>query len=113
MANLVNYNGFDFSTICGGADPFVGISDEQILVGGRFKTLKRVTIQGRIIPDSPSCPNSLTVTSKISTLINSLKNDFLLLNAGGFSLNNARCESIDINQSNFFSIPYKLIKFWF
>jgi|688.fasta_scaffold03615_13 hypothetical protein len=103
MANLVNYNGFDFSTICGGADPFVGISDEQILVGGRFKTLKRVTIQGRIIPDSPSCPNSLTVTSKISTLINSLKNDFLLLNAGGFSLNNARCESIDINQSNFFA----------
>lgn len=103
MANLVNYNGFDFSTICGGADPFVGVSDEQILIGGRFRTLKRVTVQGRIISDSPSCPNSSTVTSKIKTLIDSLKNDFLPLTAGGFSLSFARCESIDVNQSNFFA----------
>jgi hypothetical protein len=103
MANLVNYDGFDFSTICGGADPFVGVSDDQILVGGRFKTLKRITVQGKIIPDAPSCPNSSTVTSKIKSLIDSLKNDFRSLTAGGFNLSIARCESIDVNQSNFFA----------
>jgi hypothetical protein len=103
MANLVNYDGFDFSTVCGGADPFVGVSDDQILVGGRFKTLKRITVQGKIIPDSPSCPNSSTVTSKIKSLIDNLKNDFRSLTAGGFNLSIARCESIDVNQSNFFA----------
>ena len=102
MANLVQYGSFNFSTVCGGFDPFVGVSDEQVLVGGRFKTAKRITVQGRIIPDAPHCPNSQTVTSKINSLINGLKDDFLSLSAGGLSLSFARCESIDVSQSNFF-----------
>jgi hypothetical protein len=101
MAGLVNYNTFDFSSVSEGVDPFVGVSDEQVLVGGRFKTLKRVTVQGRIIPQN-FCPNSQSVTSKIKTLLNALKDDFKALRAGGISAQFARCDSIEVNQSNFF-----------
>lgn len=101
MANLVNYGGFDFSSVSEGVDPFVGVSDEQVLVGGKFKTLKRITIQGRIIPTN-FCPNSQNVSSKIKNLLDALKNDFQQINAGGLSAQFARCESIEVNQSNIF-----------
>ena len=102
MANLVKYGTFDFSTVCG-YDPFVGINDESIIVGGKFQTLKRVTIQGKILPTSPNCANeSNNVTSKINQLILGLKNDFQLLQAGDIQLNFAKCESVDIDQSSFF-----------
>lgn len=103
MANIVKYGNFDFFTVCG-YDPFVGISDESIINGGKFKTLKRVTIQGKILPTSPpNCANeSNNVTTKINTLINSLKNDFQTLQAGNIILEHAKCESVEIDQSNFF-----------
>jgi len=102
MANLVKYGDFDFSTVCG-YDPFVGINDEAVIVGGKFKTLKRVTIQGKILPTAPNCANeSNNVTSKINQLINGLKNDFQLLRAGDIELDFAKCESVDIDQSSFF-----------
>lgn len=101
MSNSVQYGSFNFSSLSNGVNPFVGVSDEQVIVGGRFRTLKRITIQGRIIP-SEFCPNSVDVSSKIKTLLDNLKDDFLSINAGGISSQNARCESIEINQSNFF-----------
>ena len=101
MANLVNYDTFDFSSVSEGIDPFVGVSDEQVLVGGKFKTLKRVTVQGRIVPAN-FCPSSQDVTSKIKTLLNALKDDFKSLSAGSISAEFARCESIEVNQSNIF-----------
>jgi hypothetical protein len=101
MANLVNYGGFDFSSVSEGVDPFVGVSDEQVLVGGKFKTLKRITVQGRIIPTN-FCTNPQSVSSKIKNLLDALKNDFQQINAGGLSAQFARCESIEVNQSNIF-----------
>ena len=102
MANLVKYGTFDFASVCG-HDPFVGISDESVIVGGKFQTLKRVTIQGKILPTSPNCANqSNNVTSKINSLINELRNDFKTLQAGGIQLEFAKCESVDIDQSSFF-----------
>jgi hypothetical protein len=101
MANLVNYGGFDFSSVSEGVDPFVGVSDESVIVGGKFKTLKRITVQGKIIPPN-FCPNSQNVSSKIKTLLDALKNDFQSIQAGGISAQFARCDSIEITQSNFF-----------
>lgn len=101
MANLVNYGGFDFSSVSEGVDPFVGVSDEQVLVGGKFKTLKRITVQGRIIPTN-FCTDPQSVSNKIKTLLDALKNDFQTINAGGITAQFARCESIEVNQSNIF-----------
>lgn len=104
MAN-VTYGNFNFSTVCGDFTPFVGVSDEQILVGGKWKVLKRVTIQGRIYVDNDgsACPNSPTITSKIKTLFEGCKNDFVALNAGAINLQFAKCDSIEVSQSNFFA----------
>jgi hypothetical protein len=110
MANLVNYGGFDFSSVSEGVDPFVGVSDEQILVGGQFKTLKRIVIQGRLIPTN-FCANSQNVSNKIKTLLNALKNDFQSIVAGGITSQYARCESIDINQSNLFGAADYTVNF--
>lgn len=101
MAGLVQYDNFDFSSISEGVDPFVGVSDEQVLVGGKFKTLKRITVQGQIIPTN-FCSNSQNVSSKINTLFNALKNDFRSIMAGGITGQFVRCESVDVNQSSFF-----------
>jgi hypothetical protein len=101
MANLVTYGGFDFSSVSEGVDPFVGVSDESVIVGGKFKTLKRIIVQGKIIPPN-FCPNSQNVSSKIKTLLEALKNDFQSIQAGGISAQFARCDSIEITQSNFF-----------
>lgn len=101
MAGLVNYGGFDFSSVSEGVDPFVGVSDDQVLVGGKFKTLKIITVQGRIIPTN-FCSDSQNVSNKIKTLLDALKNDFQQINAGGLSAQFARCESIEVNQSNIF-----------
>jgi len=104
MAN-VTYGGFNFNTVCGEFTPFVGVSDEQILVGGKWKVLKRVTVQGRIYVDNngTACPNSPAITSKIKTLFEGCKNDFVPLNAGGINLQIAKCDSIEVAQSNFFA----------
>ena len=101
---MASYGSFNFNSLCGGHEPFVGIEDEQVLVGGRFKTAKKVIIQGRIYNDGfeQSCINSTTISQKINSLLFGVKNDFLPLNAGGFSLPIARCESVDINQSSVF-----------
>lgn len=101
----VTYGNFNFSTVCGDFTPFVGVSDEQILVGGKWKVLKRVTIQGRIYVDNDgsACPNSPAITSKIKTLFEGCKNDFVALNAGGINLQIAKCDSIEVAQSNFFA----------
>lgn len=99
MANLVKYNNFDISTICG-HDPFVGVSDEPIIVGGKFKTLKRITIQGKILP---TCGNSTDITNKIKQLIDAFRFDFKTLEAGNIILEYAKVESVDVTQSNFFA----------
>jgi hypothetical protein len=93
---MANYGNLNFDSVCGHS-PFVGISDEPIIVGGKFKTLKRVLIQGKILGN---CGNSSSVTSKINSLLNGVKNDFLPITAGGFSAALARLDSIDINQPN-------------
>lgn len=98
---MVTYGGFNFSTVCGDITPFVGVSDEQVLVGGKWKVLKRVTIQGRIYSDD-GCPNSTQITSKIKTLFEGCKNDFINLRAGGINLPVAKCDSIEVSQSSFF-----------
>lgn len=101
----VTYGNFNFSQVCGDFTPFVGVSDEQVLVGGKWKVLKRVTIQGRIYSNDNglNCPNSSIITSKIQTLFAGCKNDFVALNAGGINLPIARCDSIEVSQSNFFA----------
>lgn len=96
----VTYGNLNFDSICGHT-PFVGISDEPIIVGGKYKTLKRILVQGKIIGDI-NCPNSQTVTSKIRSLLNSVQEDFVPISAGGFSAPLARLESIDMNQPNRF-----------
>lgn len=98
MANLVKYGSFDFYSVCG-HDPFVGVEDEAIIIGGKFQTFKKVTIQGKIF----ECDNDDDkTTAKINTLLNNLNQDFLTLEAGGITLYYAKCESVDINQSNFY-----------
>jgi hypothetical protein len=101
---MASYGGFNFNSLCGGYEPFVGIEDEQVLVGGRFKTAKKVIIQGRIYNDGfeRNCINSQQITQKLNSLILGLQDDFQSLSAGGFSLPAARCESIEINQSSVF-----------
>jgi hypothetical protein len=102
MANLVKYGNFDFASVCG-YDPFVGVSDEAIIVGGKFKTLKKITVQGKILPTDPNCANEgNNITSKINQLIFGLRNDFQFLKVGDLELNYAKCESVDIDQSSFF-----------
>jgi len=103
MADSVSYGGFNFSSVCGEITPFVGVSDEQVIVGGKWKILKTVTVQGRIVPSSSDyCPESQGITQKVKSLLDGLKNDFVSLNAGGINLPIARCQSADITQSNFF-----------
>lgn len=101
---MASYGGFNFNSLCGGYEPFVGIEDEQVLVGGRFKTAKKVIIQGRIYNDGfqTNCIDSLQISQKINSLLVGVKDDFLPLDAGGFSLPVARCESVEINQSSVF-----------
>jgi len=101
---MASYGSFNFNSLCGGHEPFVGIEDEQVLVGGRFKTAKKVIIQGRIYNDGfeQSCINSNAISQKINSLLLGIKDDFSSLNAGGFSLPIARCESIEVNQSSVF-----------
>ena len=101
---MASYGGLNFNSLCGGHEPFVGIEDEQVLVGGRFKTAKKVIIQGRIYNDGfkTSCIDSAAISQKIQTLLLGVKDDFFPLNAGGFSLPVARCESVDVNQSSVF-----------
>ena len=101
----VTYGGFNFSAVCGEFTPFVGVSDEQILVGGKWKVLKRVTVQGRIYVDNngAACPNSPAITSKIKALFQGCNKDFVPLNAGGINLQIAKCDSIEVAQSNFFA----------
>jgi hypothetical protein len=98
---MASYGSFNFASLSEGAEPFVGVSDEPIIVGGKFRTLKRVTIQGKIVP-SNFCSNSEDVSSKIKNLLNGIKDDFDSISAGDISAEFARCESIDITQSNFF-----------
>lgn len=97
----VIYGNFNFSQVCGDVTPFVGVNDEQVLVGGKWKVLKRITIQGRICSND-GCPNSIQITSKINTLFQGCKNDFVQLMAGGINLPIAKCDSIEVSQSNFF-----------
>lgn len=99
MADLVKYNSTDIATICG-HDPFVGVSDETVILGGKFKTLKRVSIQGKILP---TCGDSTEITDKINSLINLFGSDFKKLEAGGITLDHAKVESVDVSQSNFFT----------
>lgn len=101
----VTYGGFNFNSVCGDFTPFVGVSDEQVLVGGKWKVLKNITIQGRIYVDNngSACPNSSAITSKIKSLFEGCKDDFLGLSAGGISLQSAKCDSIEVAQSNFFA----------
>ena len=96
----VTYGGFNFSAVCGEFTPFVGVSDEQILVGGKWKVLKRVTVQGRIYVDNngAACPNSPAITSKIKALFQGCNKDFVPLNAGGINLQIAKCDSIEVAQ---------------
>jgi hypothetical protein len=100
MSDIVKYGTFDFETVCGHV-PFVGVSDEQVLLGGKFKTLKRVTIQGKILKATCGEASSI-ITNKINTLIAALKDDFKTLIAGGIELEYAKCESVEVSQSSFF-----------
>jgi hypothetical protein len=96
-----------FGNISLGTNPFVGISDEIVLWGGKHCAIKRVVIGGKIYEcgDGPNTGNQ--ILDAIAGWQNAALNGYQSISAGGFSANYARCESIEVTNSDYLGAEYR------
>lgn len=89
----------------GNEEPFVGISNEMVVYGGKRCAIKRITVQGKIYEHGKECNQD--VFTKIQNFSKAIIDDFKTFSAGGFSAEYARCESLSITNSNSFGAEYQ------
>jgi hypothetical protein len=90
-----------------GTDPFVGISDEIILWGGKHCAVKRIFVQGKIY-DCGSGPNTgKNILNEINNFQDAAMKDYSSISVGGFSAQYARCESLEITNSDYLGAEYR------
>jgi len=90
-----------------GSNPFVGISDEIILWGGRHCGIKRVVVGGKIY-DCGIGPNTgQDVLGAIAAWSSTFLKGYQSISAGGFSANYARCDSLEITNSDYLGAEYR------
>jgi hypothetical protein len=97
----------NFGNISLGSNPFVGISDETVVWGGKLCAIKRVVVGGKIY-DCGSGPNTgfdilLAINGWQRAALGGTQN----LNVGGFSSNSARCDSLEITNSDYLGAEYR------
>lgn len=90
-----------------GEDPFVGISDEVILWGGKYSAVKRILIQGKIYGCGQGVNTGKNVLSEINRFQKASMRDYQPITAGNFSARYARCESLEISNSNYLGAEYR------
>jgi hypothetical protein len=88
----------------GNQDPFVGIRDETVIYGGKLYSVRRFLIQGKLVLDDGNCQKD--ILQEIQKFSKTLVGDFQSLDAGGFSVDKARCESFNILNSTVFGAEY-------
>lgn len=86
-------------------EPFAGISTETVVYGGKLCTIKRVTCQGKIYT-CDSRGNKVNVLSQVNAFQAAVGTDYQTFSAGGFSVANARCESLSITNSDYLGAEY-------
>lgn len=96
-----------FGNVNLGSSPFVGISDEIVIWAGKRCVIKRVVIGGKIY-DCGSGPNTnIDILSAISAWQTAALGGFQSLSVGGFSSNFARCDSLEIINSDYLGAEYR------
>jgi hypothetical protein len=85
----------------GTTTPFVGIQDESIIYNGKLYATRRFIIQGKV---GDNC--QFDVIKEVSNFARRKIDGFQSLNLGGFEVQNARCESFSILNSNAFGLEY-------
>ena len=97
----------NFGNISLGSDPFVGISDEIVLWGGKRCSIKRIIVGGKIYGcgDGPNTGND--ILSAISDWQDAALNGYQSISVGGFSSDYARCESLEITNSDYLGAEYR------
>lgn len=86
-------------------EPFAGISTETVVYGGKLCTIKRVTCQGKIYT-CDSRGNKVDVLSQVNAFQAAVVTDYQSFSAGGFSVANARWESLSITNSDYLGAEY-------
>jgi hypothetical protein len=90
-----------------GSNPFVGISDEMILWGGKYCAVKRILIQGKIYTCGQGINTGKDILSEINRFQKAAMNDYQPISAGSFDARYARCESLEISNSNYLGAEYR------
>lgn len=99
---MASFNGVNL-----GSAPFVGISDEMVLWGGRYCAIKRVIVQGKIYECGSGLNTGKDILSSISQFQDAALNGYGSFSAGGFSVDHARCESLEITNSDYLGAEYR------
>lgn len=96
-----------FAGISLGSDPFVGISDEIVLWGGKQCAIKRVVIGGKIYGCGEGLNTGFEILGSIAGWQDAALGGYQSISAGGFSAQNARCESLEIINSDYLGAEYR------
>ena len=96
-----------FGSISLGTNPFCGISDEIVLWGGKNCAIKRVIVGGKIYGcgDGPNTGND--ILEAISSWQDAVLNGYQSISVGSFSASYARCESLEITNSDYLGAEYR------
>jgi hypothetical protein len=97
----------NFGNISLGSDPFVGISDEIVLWGGKRCAIKRIIIGGKIYGCGSGPNTGNDILNVISSWQDTALNGYQSINVGGFSSDYARCESLEITNSDYLGAEYR------
>jgi len=90
-----------------GENPFVGISDEMILWGGKYCAVKRILIQGKIYGCGQGVNTGKNILSEINRFQKASMQDYQSITAGSFNARHARCESLEISNSSYLGAEYR------
>ena len=99
----MDYNGVKLGT----EDPFVGLSTEIVLYGGKLCAIKKISVQGKIYGSTTVNNKCEDVLAKILEFSKVLSEDYKTFTAGGFTANKARCEYLSITNSSTFGAEYQ------
>lgn len=90
-----------------GSSPFAGISDEIVLWGGKHCAIKRVVVGGKIYECGIGPNTGNNILSAISAWSNSLLKGYQSISVGNFSAAYARCDSLEITNSDYLGAEYR------
>jgi len=96
-----------FGNISLGSNPFVGVSDEIVLWGGKRCAIKRVVVGGKIYDCGQGPNTNIDILSAISSWQDAALAGYQGISAGGFSANYARCDSLEIINSDYLGAEYR------